>query len=51
MAQKLGVDVKTYKEVIDKKCTVDEATFIIATIIDEDEVIMEKAKALFHSKL
>lgn len=47
MAQKLGVDVKTYKEVIDKKCTVDEATFIIATIIDEDEVIMEKAKALF----
>ena len=51
MAQKLGVDVKTYIEVIDKKCTVDEATFIIDTIMDEDEVNMEKAKALFHSKL
>lgn len=51
MAQELGVDVKTYIEVVDKKCTVDEATFIIDTIMDEDEVNIEKTKALFHSKL
>ena len=51
MAKELGVDVKTYIEVIDKKCTVDEATFIIDTIMDEDEVNIEKAKALFNSKL
>ena len=51
MAQELGVDVKTYIEVIDKKCTEEEATFIINTIMDEDEVNIEKAKALFNSKL
>jgi hypothetical protein len=45
MAQELGVDVKTYIEVIDKKCTEEEATFIINTIMDEDEVNIEKAKA------
>ena len=51
MAQGLGVDVKTYIEVIDKKCTEEEATFIINTIMDEDEVNIEKAKALFNSKI
>ena len=51
MAQELGVDVKTYIEVIDKKCTEEEATFIINTIMDEDEVNIEIAKALFNSKL
>jgi hypothetical protein len=51
MAQELGVDVITYIEVIDKKCTEEEATFIIDTIMDEDEVNIEKAKALFNSKI
>lgn len=51
MAQGLGVDVKTYIDVIDKKCTEEEAIFIIDTIMDEDEVNIEKAKALFNSKL
>lgn len=51
MAQELGLDLKTYIEVIDKKCTEEEATFIINTIMDEDEVNIEKAKALFNSKL
>ena len=51
MAQELGVDVKTYIEVIDKKCTEEEAAFIINTIIDEDAANIEKAKALFNSKL
>jgi hypothetical protein len=51
MAQALGVDVKTYIEVIDKKCTVDEATFIIDSILEEDAANIEKAKALFTSKI
>ena len=51
MAQGLGVDVKTYIEVIEKKCTEEEATFIINTIMDEEAANIEKAKALFNSKL
>ena len=51
MAQELGVDVKTYIEVIDKKCTEEEAIFIIDTIMDEDSANLEKAKALFNSKI
>lgn len=51
MAQELGVDVKTYIEVIDKKCTEEEATFIIDTILDQDPDNLEKAKALFNSKI
>ena len=51
MAQGLGVDLKTYIEIIDKKCTEEEATFIINTIMDQDTNTIEKAKALFHSKL
>ena len=50
MAQELEVDVKTYIEVIDKKCTEEEATFIINTIMDEDEVNIEIAKVLFYNK-
>ena len=51
MAQELGVDVKTYIEVIDKKCTEEEAIFIIDTIMDRDAANLEKAKALFYSKI
>ena len=51
MAQELVVDLKTYIEIIDKKCTEEEATFIINTIMDEDVGNIEKAKALFNSKL
>ena len=51
MAQELGVDLKTYIEIIEKKCTEKEATFIINAIIDEDLTDIEKAKALFHSKM
>ena len=42
MAQELGVDVKTYIEVIDKKCTEEEAIFIIDTILDQDAANLEK---------
>ena len=42
MAQELGVDVKTYIEVIDKKCTEEEAIFIIDTIMDRIAANLEK---------
>ena len=51
MAQGLSVDIKTYIEAIDKKCTEEEAEFIINTIMDEDVANIEKSKALFNSKL
>ena len=51
IADVLGVDVETYIKVIDHKCTDEEATFIIMTIMDEDEVEMERAKELFNSYL
>ncbi len=51
MAQGLGVEVKTYIEVIEKKCTEEEATFFINTIMDEDATNIEKAKVLFNSKI
>ena len=50
MAQELVVDLKTYIEIIDKKCTEEEATFIINTIMDQDTANIEKAKALFNYK-
>jgi hypothetical protein len=51
MAQGLGVDLKTYIEIIDKKCTEEEATFIINTIMDEDATNIEKAKVFFNIKI
>jgi hypothetical protein len=51
VAETLGVDVETYIKVIDHKCTDEEATFIIMTILDEDEVEMERAKEMFNNYL
>jgi DNA-binding XRE family transcriptional regulator len=50
MAQALGVEVQTYINVIENKCTVEEATFIVDTIWEENEHL-EDAKKLFNSKL
>ena len=50
MAQALGVGVETYIDVIENKCTVEEATFIVDTIWEENEHL-EDAKKLFNSKL
>lgn len=49
MAGELGVDVETYITVIEDKCTLEEAEFIIDNIFQELD--KEKAKELFHSKL
>ena len=49
MAEALGVDVETYIEVIEDRCTMEEATLIFNGIwFEEDETM---ARALFESKL
>ena len=49
MADALGVDVETYIEVIEDRCTMEEATLIFNGIwFEEDETT---ARALFESKL
>jgi len=50
MAQALGVEVQTYINVIENKCTIEEAAFIVDTIWEENEHL-EDAKKLFNSKL
>jgi len=49
MAEALGVDVETYIEVIEMRCTIEEAKIIFDGIwFEEDETA---ARALFASKL
>lgn len=50
MANELGVDVETYVRVIEERCTLEEADFIIENIWQE-EGNREAAKGLFDSKL
>ena len=49
MAEALGVDVETYIDVIEDRCTIEEATLIFNGIwFEEDETA---ARTLFESKL
>jgi len=48
-AQELGVDLETYVDVIENKCTMEEAGFIIDQLFSEGDV--EAAKQMFNSKL
>ena len=49
LATSLGVDVETYIDVIENKCTEEDATTIIMTLFDSEDNPDEiaKAKALF----
>jgi len=49
IADELGVDLETYVDVIENKCTYEEADFIIEQLFNEGDV--EAAKQLFNSKL
>ena len=51
IANELGVDVETYIDIIDGKCTEEEADFIIMTIMEEDADNLEKAKQMFSKYL
>jgi hypothetical protein len=47
----LGVPVETYINIIETKCTEEEATFIITTFIDEDDANFDNAKETFNKYL
>ena len=47
-AQELGVDLETYVDVIENKCTFEEADFIIEQLFNEGDI--EAAKQMFNSK-
>ena len=49
IADELGVNLETYVDVIENKCTFEEADFIIDQLFNEGDV--EAAKQLFNSKL
>ena len=51
ISSELGVDVQTYTDVINNKCSYWEGLYIISIIVIGDERRMEKAKRLFNSKL
>jgi|LauGreDrversion4_2_1035121.scaffolds.fasta_scaffold03016_2 hypothetical protein len=48
MAEALGVDLEIYIDIIDNKCTFEEADFIISAVWGEDESEIEKAKEIFN---
>lgn len=45
LADSLGVDVETYIEVIDHKCSEEDATTIIMTLLESEDKPEEIAKA------
>ena len=49
IADELGVDLKTYVDVIENKCSYEEADFIIEQLFNEGDI--EAAKQMFNSKL
>ena len=51
IAEELGVDVPTYTDVINNKCSYWEGFYIISVLALQDERRLEKAKNLFNSKL
>lgn len=51
MAEELQVDVQTYIDIIENKCTEGEAGFIIMTFLEEDVDNYDKAKEMFSKYL
>lgn len=48
-ADELGVDLETYVDVIENRCTFEEADFIIDQLFNEGDI--DAAKEMFNSKL
>jgi hypothetical protein len=48
-ADELGVDLETYVDVIENRCTFEEADFIINQLFNEGDI--DAAKEMFNSKL
>jgi hypothetical protein len=48
-ADELGVDLETYVDVIENRCTLEEADFIIDQLFNEGDI--DAAKQMFNNKL
>jgi hypothetical protein len=48
-ADELGVDLETYVDVIENRCTFEEADFIIDQLFNEGDI--DAAKQMFNNKL
>jgi hypothetical protein len=48
-ADELGVDLETYVDVIENRCTLEEDDFIIDQLFNEGDI--DAAKQMFNSKL
>lgn len=51
IADILGVDVETYIDIIDRKCTQEECDFIIIAALEENDKHIHLAKELFNKYL
>lgn len=51
IADELGVDMETYVDIIENKCSIREANYIINVILAGREDKLEKAKAVFNKYL
>ena len=49
IADELGVDLETYVDVIENKCSYEEADFIIDQLFNDGDI--DAAKEMFNSKL
>jgi hypothetical protein len=50
-SQLLEVDIETFSDVMDNRCTFWEGMFILGALNSEREDKIEKAKQIFNSKL
>lgn len=51
IADELGVDMETYVDIIENKCSIREANYIINVILAGREDKLEKAKDVFNKYL
>lgn len=51
IAAELGVDVETYVDIIENKCSIREANYIINVILEKRLDKLDRAKAIFNNYL
>ena len=51
IAEDLGVDVETYNDVIENKCTYWEALYIVTVFFDQRYEKMENARSIFNKRM
>jgi hypothetical protein len=51
IANELGVDISTYSDIINTKCSYWEGYYIISVFLTQDTNRMKNAKNIFNSKL